>query len=29
MGRSAGGVRGITLREGDRLVGMVTFPREA
>jgi DNA gyrase subunit A len=29
MGRTAGGVRGITLREGDRLVGMVTFAREA
>ena len=29
MGRSAGGVRGITLREGDKLVGMVTFPRES
>ncbi|MBA3397776.1 MAG: DNA gyrase subunit A [Deltaproteobacteria bacterium] len=29
MGRTAGGVRGINLREGDRLVGMVTFPREA
>ncbi|HEU0036288.1 MAG TPA: DNA gyrase subunit A [Kofleriaceae bacterium] len=28
MGRSAGGVKGITLREGDRLVGMVTFPRD-
>ena len=25
MGRTAGGVRGIILREGDRLVGMVTF----
>jgi len=29
MGRTAGGVRGITLREGDRLVGMVTFLRES
>jgi len=29
MGRNAGGVRGITLREGDRLVGMVTFGRDA
>jgi len=29
MGRTAGGVRGITLREGDRLVGMVTFARDA
>ncbi len=28
MGRTAGGVRGINLRAGDRLVGMVTFPRE-
>ena len=27
MGRTAGGVRGITLRPGDRLVGMVTFAR--
>jgi len=27
MGRTAGGVRGITLRAGDRLVGMVTFAR--
>jgi DNA gyrase subunit A len=29
MGRTAGGVRGITLREGDRLVGMVTFKRDS
>ena len=29
MGRTAGGVRGITLRDGDRLVGMVTFARES
>jgi DNA gyrase subunit A len=29
MGRTAGGVRGITLREGDRMVGMVTFERES
>ncbi|HLL24903.1 MAG TPA: DNA gyrase C-terminal beta-propeller domain-containing protein, partial [Kofleriaceae bacterium] len=29
MGRTAGGVRGIMLREGDRLVGMVTFSRES
>ena len=29
MGRIAGGVRGINLREGDRLVGMVTFPRDS
>src|SRR6185436_1832922 len=29
MGRTAAGVRGISLREGDRLVGMVTFPRDA
>ncbi|MGN6104402.1 MAG: DNA gyrase C-terminal beta-propeller domain-containing protein, partial [Kofleriaceae bacterium] len=28
-GRTAAGVRGISLREGDRLVGMVTFPRES
>ena len=28
MGRIAGGVRGINLRQGDRLVGMVTFPRD-
>nr|MBA3818411.1 DNA gyrase subunit A [Deltaproteobacteria bacterium] len=28
MGRTAGGVRGINLRSGDRLVGMVTFARE-
>jgi DNA gyrase subunit A len=27
MGRSAAGVRGISLRSGDRLVGMVTFAR--
>jgi DNA gyrase subunit A len=27
MGRSAAGVRGITLREGDKLVGMCTFAR--
>jgi DNA gyrase subunit A len=27
MGRTAGGVRGISLRAGDRLVGMCTFPR--
>ena len=29
MGRTAAGVRGISLREGDRLVGMSTFPRDA
>jgi DNA gyrase subunit A len=29
MGRSAAGVRGISLRSGDRLVGMVTFARES
>jgi DNA gyrase subunit A len=29
MGRNAAGVRGIALREGDRLVGMVTFPRDS
>ncbi len=29
MGRTASGVRGITLRDGDRLVGMVTFPRDS
>jgi hypothetical protein len=29
MGRTAGGVRGITLRTGDRVVGMVTFERES
>jgi len=29
MGRTAGGVRGITLREGDKLVGMCTFPRDS
>lgn len=29
MGRNAAGVRGITLREGDRLVGMVTFSRDS
>src|SRR5262249_24373560 len=29
MGRTAAGVRGITLREGDRLVGMCTFPRDS
>jgi len=28
MGRTAGGVRGISLRPGDRVVGMSTFPRE-
>jgi DNA gyrase subunit A len=28
MGRTAGGVKGITLRTGDRLVGMVTFARD-
>ncbi|MDB4962004.1 MAG: gyrase, subunit [Myxococcales bacterium] len=27
MGRTAGGVRGISLREGDRVIGMVTFAR--
>jgi DNA gyrase subunit A len=27
MGRTAGGVRGISLRPGDRLIGMVTFAR--
>ena len=29
MGRNAAGVRGITLREGDSLVGMCTFARES
>jgi len=29
MGRNAGGVRGITLREGDRCVGMCTFARDS
>ena len=29
MGRDAGGVRGIGLRTGDRLVGMVTFNRDS
>ena len=29
MGRTAGGVRGISLRPGDQLVGMVTFKRDA
>ncbi|HEY6033129.1 MAG TPA: DNA gyrase C-terminal beta-propeller domain-containing protein, partial [Kofleriaceae bacterium] len=29
MGRNAAGVRGIALREGDRCVGMVTFPRDS
>ncbi len=29
MGRTAGGVRGISLRAGDQLVGMVTFKRDA
>jgi DNA gyrase subunit A len=29
MGRVAGGVRGINLRDGDRLVGMVAFPRDS
>jgi len=29
MGRSAAGVRGISLREGDKLVGMCTFPRDS
>ncbi len=28
MGRNAAGVRGIALREGDRCVGMCTFPRD-
>ena len=28
MGRTAGGVRGISLRAGDQLVGMVTFKRD-
>ena len=28
MGRNAAGVRGISLRDGDRLVGMCTFARE-
>jgi len=27
MGRNAAGVRGISLRQGDRMVGMCTFPR--
>jgi DNA gyrase subunit A len=29
MGRNAAGVRGIALREGDRVVGMATFPRDS
>jgi DNA gyrase subunit A len=29
MGRDARGVRGIALREGDAVVGMVSFPRDA
>jgi DNA gyrase subunit A len=29
MGRNAAGVRGIALREGDRCVGMCTFPRDS
>ena len=29
MGRNAAGVRGISLRDGDRLVGMCTFPRDS
>jgi DNA gyrase subunit A len=29
MGRVAAGVRGISLRDSDRLVGMVTFPRDS
>ena len=29
MGRTAGGVRGINLRAGDRLVSMCTFPRDS
>ncbi len=29
MGRTAGGVRGMNLRTGDRLVGMVTFARDS
>jgi DNA gyrase subunit A len=29
MGRTAAGVRGIALREGDRCVGMCTFPRDS
>ncbi len=29
MGRTAGGVRGMDLRQGDRMVGMVTFERES
>jgi DNA gyrase subunit A len=29
MGRTAGGVRGISLRSGDRLIGMVTFRRDS
>jgi len=29
MGRTAGGVRGITLRAGDQMVGMVAFERES
>ncbi|HEX4456177.1 MAG TPA: DNA gyrase subunit A [Kofleriaceae bacterium] len=29
MGRTAGGVRGISLRDGDKLVGMCTFARES
>ena len=29
MGRTAGGVRGMDLREGDKMVGMVTFERNS
>jgi DNA gyrase subunit A len=29
MGRNAAGVKGISLREGDRCVGMQTFPRDS
>jgi DNA gyrase subunit A len=29
MGRTAGGVRGITLRPGDKMIGMVAFERES
>src|SRR5262249_42739576 len=29
MGRNAAGVKGISLRDGDRVVGMCTFPRDS
>ena len=29
MGRNAGGVRGISLRDGDKLIGMCTFGRDS